>query len=69
MEPIAYLKLDPSETAVLHVASRIYSGYLAAAQAGTNPNNEQELMKKSILEAIKMARLVETLVQSDQEKG
>jgi len=66
MEPIAYLKLDPSETAVLHVASRIYSGHLAARAAGVNT---EELMKASILEAIKMARLVEALVQSDQEKG
>lgn len=67
MEPIAYLKLEPSETAVLHVASRIYSGYLAA-QSGAIAD-EEALMKKSILQAIKMARLVEALVQSDQEKG
>lgn len=67
MEPIAYLKLEPSETAVLHVASRIYAAQLAAH--GGSDDKEESLMKQSILQAIKMARLVETLVQSDQEKG
>lgn len=67
MEPIAYLKLEPSETAVLHVASRIYAAQIAVH--GGDQGKEEELMQRSILQAIKMARVVEALVQSDQEKG
>lgn len=67
MEPIAYLKLEPSETAVLHVASRIYAAQLVVHTG--DASKEEGLMQQSILQAIKMARLVEALVQSDQEKG
>jgi hypothetical protein len=61
------LELQHSETAVLHAASRIYA---ALIRNGTvTPDNEEEIMEKSIRDAIKMACATDYLVKSDDELG
>jgi len=65
VEAITYLRLHPSETAVLHAASRIFAAYMANNVA--NDVNEDEMMQKAILRAIKMAKLTDKLIQSDTE--
>lgn len=60
-----HLSLQPSETAVLHAASRIYSAYVAAGEV--NPESEIKLVEKSIQIAISMASQVDQQVMSDKE--
>lgn len=59
------LKLQPTETAVFHAASRIYAAYIVSGQVG-----DQEVdawMNRAITEAIKMADTTDQLVVSDDE--
>ena len=58
-----FLKLKPSETAVLHAASRIYAAHLTNNPKG----DEEERLTASIQTAIEMARRIDTQVQSDNE--
>jgi hypothetical protein len=61
----AYLSLEPSETAVLHAASRIFAGYLASGVV--TEANEEELSDRSVRLATRMALVIEKYVQSDGE--
>ena len=62
---IAYVRLQPSETAVYHVASRFVA---AQIQNGSlNNENEDQIMHKAVIQAIRMANLTDKLVQSDDE--
>lgn len=61
----AYLKLEPSEQAVFHSASRLFAAYIASGQL--NDTNEGELMKLAVTRSIQLALLTERSVQSDGE--
>jgi hypothetical protein len=60
-----YFSLKPSERAVFEAASRIYAAYVASG--AKNPENQRELMRLSIQEAIQIGTVVEDAVQSDDE--
>ncbi len=61
----AYLVLQPSETAVLHAASRLMAGFIANGQVTTE--NELEQSDRAVRLATRMALVVEKYVQSDNE--
>ena len=60
------LELQPSETAVLHAASRIYAAYVV--RGAITPGAEPQFMQKAIQEAIQLAHWTDQAVQSDDEK-
>jgi hypothetical protein len=61
------LSLQPSEIAVLGAAAQIFSAYVVSGHV--TGGNESDMMDRSLAEAIKMARRLEELVQSDSELG
>jgi hypothetical protein len=61
----AYLALQPSETAVLHAASRILAAFIA--NGTLDANNEQDLANRSVRLATGMAVVIEKYIQSDNE--
>ena len=61
----SYFSLKPSEMAVFEAASRIYAAYIASG--AKNPENQDDLMRLSIQEAIEIGSTVEDAVQSDDE--
>lgn len=61
----AYLALQPSETAVLHAASRIFSAFVASGVV--TDDNQNELSDRSVKLATRMALVIEKYVQSDDE--
>ncbi|HUS28796.1 MAG TPA: hypothetical protein VMZ53_09805 [Kofleriaceae bacterium] len=61
----AYLALQPSETAVLHAASRIFAGFVANGEV--TDANEKELSDRAVRLATRMALVIEKYVQSDDE--
>jgi len=61
----AYLSLEPSETAVLHAASRIFAGYVAAGVV--NEGNEKDVSDRAVRLATRMAIVIERYIQSDTE--
>lgn len=61
----AYLSLEPSETAVLHAASRIFAGYVAAG--AVNEGNEKDFSDRAVRLAARMAIVIERYIQSDNE--
>lgn len=60
-----YLKLQPSESAVLAAASRIYSAYIACGKV--TEGDEKKWIDKSIREAIDLANSTDATVISDGE--
>lgn len=60
-----YLHLQPSEAAVFGAAANIFASYVATNQV--TQDNELAMMKKAISTAVSIARLVEKVVQSDDE--
>lgn len=61
-----FLELQPSETAVVHAASRIYAAYVMRGMVSQGA--EQQWIQKSIQEAIQLAYWTDQAVQSDGEK-
>lgn len=61
----AYLALEPSETAVLHAASRILSAFIASGVV--TDANQHELSDRSVKLATRMALVIEKYIQSDGE--
>jgi hypothetical protein len=61
----AYLNLQPSEEAVLHAASRIFAGFIAAGSVTAETQNE--LADRSVKLATRMALVIEKYIQSDNE--
>ena len=61
----AYLVLQPSETAVLHAASRIMAGFIATG--AVTEDNELEQSDRAVRLATRMALVIEKYVQSDNE--
>lgn len=64
-EFFASLKLEPSETAVLHAASRIYAAFVASGQV--TADNRDELCVQAIRTAVRLAQKVDAAVHSDDE--
>lgn len=61
----AYLVLQPSETAVLHAASRLLAGWIAAGEVTADNENDQS--DRAVRLATRMALVIEKYVQSDNE--
>ncbi|MFZ3193560.1 MAG: hypothetical protein WA154_10190 [Moraxellaceae bacterium] len=61
------LKLQASETAVLHAASRLYAAYITAGRVEVG--QEAAYIKRAIEEAHYMAKLTDQMVVSDDEMG
>lgn len=59
------LMLDPSETAVVHAASRIFSAYVASGQV--TDESEEAMMTQAIDLAVKLALETDKKVISDME--
>ena len=59
------LKLQHSESVVIHAASRIYAAYIM--QGWVVENSEDEWIQRSIREAVKMAEATDSAVVSDDE--
>ncbi len=64
--PDAYLKLEPSEAAVFHAASRVFAAYLSNNQV--TEETEAAYMKRAVSTAIQLAVLTERRIQSDDEE-
>ena len=62
-----YLKLEPTECVVTQVAGQIYAAYISTGQV--TEGSESEWMKRSIGEAIRIARAVDDSIQADKEIG
>ena len=60
-----YFSLQPSEMAVFEAASRIYAAYIASG--AKTQENQRDLMRLSIKEAITIGLAVEDKIQSDNE--
>lgn len=61
----AYLSLEPSETAVLHAASRIFAAFITSG--AVSQANENELSDRAVQLATRMALVIEKYIQSDRE--
>ncbi len=67
MKPETYLKLQESESVVIHAASRIFSAFVSSGQV--TPENEDKMLLRAVRAAVRMARMTDRLVQSDEEAG
>ena len=65
MEEATRIDLEHGEAAVAHIASRIFSAYIANGQCAAD--NEDAMLKKSIDMAIKLAKDVDVAVSSGSE--
>jgi hypothetical protein len=63
----SYLTLQPSEGIVIKAAAQIYAAYIQVGQVVSG--QEEEWMKKSIKEAIQLAKTIDEIVVSDDEMG
>lgn len=61
----AYLSLEPSETAVLHAASRILAGYITSG--AVTEANAEDMSDRAVRLATRMALVIEKYIQSDNE--
>ena len=61
----AYLVLQPSETAVLHAASRVLAGFIANGEVSADNENDQA--DRAVRIATRMALVIEKYIQSDNE--
>jgi hypothetical protein len=60
-----HLSLQPSETAVLHAASRIFAAWVA--QGNVSDANQPEMEERSVRAALRLAVITDRLMQSDDE--
>lgn len=63
----AYINLQPSEAVLVQAAAQIFAAYISSGQSV--PDKENEYLKKSIQQAIRMAQLIDDVVQGDKEVG
>ena len=61
----AHLVLQPSETAVLHAASRVMAGFIANGEVSADNENDQA--DRAVRIATRMALVIEKYIQSDNE--
>jgi hypothetical protein len=64
-EAISALKLDGSETVVLHVASRVFAALVASGRL--TEKNGDELIEFSVRTAVELARQTDLAIESDGE--
>lgn len=64
-EAISALKLDGSETAVFHVASRVFAALVASGRL--TEKNGDELIEFSVRTAVELARQTDLAIESDGE--
>ena len=62
-----FLRLQHSEGIVCEMASRFLSAYIASGQI--NPENEDDLIERSVVMAIKLAQKADRAIESDGENG
>jgi hypothetical protein len=65
MKTETYLKLHPSEIAVVEAASRVFPAYVSSG--AVTVETEKEMILKAVRVAIRMAQATDGLVQSDEE--
>lgn len=63
----AHLSLDRTEVAVFQSAAAIYAAYVQRGLTHAEPNKNQDLHERAVVEAIALARLTDDLVQSEEE--
>ena len=61
----AYITLQPSEQTLVQAAATIYAGYLTAGRVPEG--SESDWIKKSIEDAIRIAKVTDDNVQADAE--
>jgi hypothetical protein len=61
----SFLTLQPSEGIVVQAAAQIYAAYIHSGQVVSG--QETDWMKKSIKEAMQLAKAIDELVVSDDE--
>jgi hypothetical protein len=61
----AYISLQPSEQTLVQAAATIYAGYLTAGRVPEG--SESDWIKKSIEDAIRIAKVTDDNVQADAE--
>ena len=61
------LSLEPSEGIVVQAAANIYAAYISAGKV--DAGKEKDFIVKSIREAVVLAQMTDTYVQSDYELG
>ena len=61
----AYISLQPSEQVLVQAAATIYAGYLTAGRVPEG--SESDWIKKSIEDAIRIAKVTDDNVQADAE--
>lgn len=66
-EPTHYLDLQPSETAIVHAASRIFAALVTARKL--TDGNATELVRWSAKVATALGVEVDALLDSDDESG
>lgn len=62
-----FIRLQHSEGIVAEMASRLLAAYIAAGQV--NLANEDEMIEKALSLAIRMARLADRTIESDDENS
>jgi len=67
MNEQVYFRLQPSEATIATIAARIFSSYIVAGKV--SDQNENDMVDRSIALAIKLAKKVEDLVESDSERS
>lgn len=60
-----YVKLQPTEAVIVQSAAEILSAYIIAGQC--TPDNEDEYLKKSVKQAIRIVQITDESVQADKE--
>ncbi len=60
-----YINLQPSEAVLVQAAAQIFAAYVSSGQC--TPDKEDELLKKAIKQAIRMAQFIDDVVQADKE--
>lgn len=67
MSQTAFLRLQHSESIVCTMASQLLSAYITSGQL--TPENEEQLLNHSAVLAIKLARRIDRVMESDDENS
>ena len=62
-----YINLQPSEAVLVQAAATIYAGYLTSGRV--EEGNEGDWLKRSIQDAVRIARITDDNVDADKELG
>ena len=62
-----YISLQPSEAVLVQAAATIYAGYLNSGRVAEGAENDW--LKRSIQDAVKIARITDDNVDADKELG